>query len=214
MLHRKLDEGTVRLRMNGVEINNNTQAKYLGVTRTAQGTATNANTKRIKAGSAMLSQMKERGIHCGRILLRTVLKIWQTFILPKASYGLHLVQLDEDVKNHWRGLEKSLIITTLGCFSKRTRKRLRSIAHLTTPEQLRALRMTSLKKRIQKRREALSEQDAAQRDPERLETVLKTLKISTPLTRNDVERSHRTEEEKRVRKMPDSRHGKIPPYYR
>lgn len=56
----------------------------------------------------------------------------------------------------------------------------------------------------------MTKQDSAQSDPERLKTVLKTLHISTPPTRIDVELSLRREKKINLRKLQEVRHGKIP----
>lgn len=57
----------------------------------------------------------------------TLMGIWNRFVLPKVTYKIHLVTVTPKLTQAWKGMEKAILATTLGCFSEKYRAHLRVI---------------------------------------------------------------------------------------
>lgn len=65
--------------------------EYLGITATAAGTAHGTNIKRIKSAALAIHKLRNRGVHNGVVNSQRLLEIWNTHVMPRATYGLHVV---------------------------------------------------------------------------------------------------------------------------
>lgn len=66
--------------------------------------------------------------------------LWKTLVLPKVKYGLHPVHIAVELRRKWPELEKAVMVTGNACFSEKTRKRLTTIARITSIEHLKRYR--------------------------------------------------------------------------
>lgn len=127
--------------LSGQQVENRIEADYLGVTATATGTSHVKCIKRIKKATAFLHQPRGNGIHHGTMTTNSMLAIWRTHILPAATYGLHLVPHHNEQTKAWSTMEKSMMVMVMGCFSEKTRPRLRTVAKALTLRQQREIQM-------------------------------------------------------------------------
>lgn len=196
--------------MNGEELELRSEAKYLGISATANGTGSGTNIKRLRAASRLLQMMKRKGLHSGTTPTNTILKIWQTYVLPKCTYGVHLVPLDEDMKKEWNMTEQTLMVMAMGCFSPRTRKRLRQIGNILSLEEQRKVSMTSLQKRISEGSAPQREPTTTQRDTEKFREVRNILEYNATCTKNDIQVERQQDEARRIRRLPKITLAKAP----
>lgn len=80
-----------------------------------------------------------------------LLRIWDMFIILKATYGIHLVPLSDELQELWENLEKHLLVNTMGCYSGRHRTRLRMVGRMFKHPQIREARTTALQQCVARR---------------------------------------------------------------
>lgn len=110
-----------KLELAGVKMDNSEQTEYLAVTATTLGTGDEATHNRISKTMRMAQALRREGIHYGSLDSNLLLRVWETHVLPKATYGLHLCSKTDRVVERWQALEKCMIITALGCFTEKNR---------------------------------------------------------------------------------------------
>lgn len=137
----------------GQKISSGRRTDYLGLTATASGTAADATIRRIHVAMGLAMALRNAGVHSGTVTTATLIEVSETFILPKATHGIHLVPCTRQVQDKWDGMENMLMINTMGCFSGRNSERLRTVSRMPILQQVIALRMTSLQRRVTKRSE-------------------------------------------------------------
>lgn len=106
VLWRGCTRSTPHLMMNGQIIKNDSQAEYLGISVDAAGTKAAANAKRLKGTTALLHTLKRNGVHGETVTTHTLLQIWSTYILPRATYSLHLVPQSAELEKECESLKK------------------------------------------------------------------------------------------------------------
>lgn len=197
--------------MNIRKIDNDSEAEYPGISASAGGTTSKANAKRLKGAVAMLHILKRHGIHSGTATSYLLLRIWNTCILPKATYGLHLVPRSNELKSDWSQLEKIMMVNILGCFSEKTRDRLRTVSRQLSLTEQREVQMSSLKKRLIRRSREVCTTDTAGEDPHRLDTARADLGYSTIRNKQNLYEQWEMQERKRVRRLPTLTVSKLVP---
>lgn len=198
------------LEIGGQSIKNSTRAEYLGITATASGTAEDSTVERIKKAKKIAASLKQAGIHYGKATTDTLLRIWDMFVIPKATYGIHLVPLTEEIVKEWESLERLWMISTMGCYSGRTRNRLRTIGRIPTVSQVREMRMTALQQRITLRA-TTDQSEAAKTDRQGAIIAKALLKIKRRLDNKKLREAWEQEETRRKRKLPKMTMQKWPP---
>lgn len=87
------------------------------------------------------------GIHGGSLTRATLIKLWKTFLFPNATYVVQLTREKTDMESRWEALEKIMLPSTIGCYSKRHKNQLLDIAKMPTVTQQREIAMTVLERR-------------------------------------------------------------------
>lgn len=108
-------------------------------------------------------------------------------------------------------MEKTIMTRMMGCFSEKTRGRLRTISGLLTLPQQRMIQMESLQNRVATRAKDAKNWDAAQKDPGRLNDAKKALGYTALSSRMDIHKEWSMAEKKRVRRLPATGKGKLVP---
>lgn len=121
------------------EICNRKQADYLGVTKTTSKTAADATIRRIHNAKGMEMALRNAGVQSKTVTTVTLIRVWETFILPETANGIHLAPCTRQVQGKWDDMEKLLRINTMSCFSGRNRERLRAVSRMPTLQQVREL---------------------------------------------------------------------------
>lgn len=153
-----------QLSTSGHIIKNDKQAEYLGISASVGGTTSTASFKRIKEATAMLHILKRKWVHSGATTSQSLLQMWNTYVLTKATYGLHLVPCSTELENEWSKLDKITMINFLGCFSENFIKRLRPISRQLSLSEQREVQMASLESRITRRSKEVDLDDSARGD--------------------------------------------------
>lgn len=203
-------EQAPQLKISGREIKNSTKAEYLGITATAKGTAPDATIRRIGNAVKMAMGLRNAGIHFGKATTTTLIRIWETLIVPRAAYGVHLVPLTNELKEKWDQLERLMLINTMGCFSPKNRERLRTVGRVLSLTQTREVRMTALQGRILQRGNTNKDQ-AAKVDIQNARVAKQRLHIIQNLDRKLVWVKWRDGEKRRKRRLPELPKNKRPP---
>lgn len=199
------------LKLAGSEVGTANKAEYLGVSIDARGTLADTNIRRIESAIKMSYALGRAGIQCGKVITATMLEIWETLILPKATYAVHLVPKTEQMVKKWDELEKTMLVSTTGCYSSRHKARLLQIVKWPTLQQRREVAMTALQKRIQRYRTAAKEEGEAKRDTERVHKARRVLQNMGSLQRVDVLQKWVRDDQHRKRKLPTSQTYRKPP---
>lgn len=190
--------------INGERLQTCDGATYLGITATPDRTGTKANIKKIKAGMGALNTIKSKGLHNFKVNAITILKIWSRFIMPRVTYGIHLIPMDRKMEMAWLKLEMVLMIVALGCFEEQNSNGLCRISELLILYQLSARRINSFKCRIDKREEGLGADISVNPDPGKLLTTAVWLNIPSDCTRKEIKKMSEHDETPKKRKLPDT----------
>lgn len=156
---------------NRQQIKNEMNAEYSGVTATEMGTGHNTGVTRIRKATAILYSLIKGGLHLGAVNMRDLLKNSKTYALPVATFGIHFIPLHDSLRTEWDDMERIMMIEMMGCFSVKTKRRLRAIAGLRKLVQQREMKMASLQKWIVQRAKGTKEGDAAEKNPDRADTA-------------------------------------------
>lgn len=87
--------------MGGNPISQKESAEYLGVMAKSTGTNDKRSAARINTAKIFLTQMTRSGIKKETFNIICMSRLCKTFIIPKASYAIHLTELDEKTKKQW-----------------------------------------------------------------------------------------------------------------
>lgn len=111
----------------------------------------------------------------------------------------------------WADVEKTVMVTVIGCFPEKTRKRLGTIARMPTMEQLQEIQMHSLQEPLAKRPTQSSQNNLTQTDPERLAFVKSELRYTEIRGKSRLPKQWKEGEKNRVRKLPWAQNGGLAP---
>lgn len=165
--------------------------------------------ERLKAADTVMHMRRRNGLHSGNVNTATILMPWKSLVLPKVKYGLHLVPMCEVVRKIWAEVKKTVMVTAIGCFSEKMRKRLRTLAGILTSDQIQDMQMYSLRERLAKRSTELSQDAPAQADPKRLAFAQGALRYSQVRGKSKLLEQWQKEEKHRARKLPWARYGAL-----
>lgn len=130
---------------------NFTEALYLGLSTTADGTTENRNVRRIKSALRLSHAVKKGRVHSDAVSSATSTKVREMRSLSRAAYRKHLLPKTAALLKYWYYLERATVYTTLGCFSGRIRVRLRTICRIMTLQESHARNISALQKRVLQR---------------------------------------------------------------
>lgn len=199
------------LRLNSEPIQDATEAKYLGVTARAYGTGETENIARIKKTISSLIVLKRKGIHAGRIRSSQLIGVWNTCFRPQATHGVHLVPLTGELQKQWDIMEKITMINLLGCFSEKTRGRLRRIGRQQSLQETRITQMHALQERVQKRDIDISRKAQNLSDKGNLNNTYQTLKFQHVYGTREMYDKWESLELQRIGKLPKNLRLRTPP---
>lgn len=97
------------------------EAEYLGFTAVAAKTKYTKNAENVEKAISALHLLKNNEAYSGKFTAHTLLKIWQTYNLPRMPFGLHLVLIHGELKHASGVISKTMMATTTGCLSERMR---------------------------------------------------------------------------------------------
>lgn len=139
------DPRTFKLAGNTLE--QTTKQGYLGATASPTELEPKAAKHKTKEAVKLAQALRRLGIHCGSLTTATRIRLWETFLLPKAAYAIHLTRSTMELQKEWETLEKTLLIGTTGCYLHRNKHRLLSIAKILILAQRRGIAMTVLEEK-------------------------------------------------------------------
>lgn len=120
------------MELSGRQVAMKTELEYLGIMASATGTTHTKEAERVKKATSALLLLRNNRVHSGTVNTHTLLGIWKTYILPRVSYGLHLVPMHNELKDASDAMKETMMITKMRCFSERTRPRLRTVTRALT----------------------------------------------------------------------------------
>lgn len=149
------------------------------------------------------------GLHSGRINSNKLLKLWNALGLRKVKCEPHLVPVQPELAKAWVQFEKALLITLLGCFSERTRNRLRIISRIPRMEYLRESQLHSLQTLISKWVNHVSREGTTQIDLEISVTARHAFNYKSVKNKSYFFKTWRDIENNRVRKLRCTQKGAL-----
>lgn len=188
--------------ISGQQIQNHKQETYLVVTATADGTGVEATIERIENTTKSVIAVKRAGTHPGTTNTSLLIGIWETIIITRATYGIHLVPQSNRLEEKWGNPEKLLLVNTMGCYSNRHRERVLNVGKTLTLPQLKGTMMTALQGRIGLRAKKTTD-GAAKRGLTGLLAARKAWGIERNLDKKTVQTKWTATEARRRRRVPE-----------
>lgn len=190
-------------RLNEHTIQTLESAEYLGVTASWKGVEPDKSIRRITQAKKIAIRLYRHGIHERSFNNRTMIRIVKTFIMPKATYGLHLTDFPPTLQRAWGKLHHSAITAALGWYSQGRDKTMRTITQLPTLLQLIATRQAGMEERLKKRATSPGADYLSKEDPTMFPKLRNAQQPEIPkLTKTAQEKGWITAARTRARKIP------------
>lgn len=210
ILTRPEKQKSTKLRLADSILATKTKTTYLGIEAAWNGVVDDKQTERIRKATSCLHALNRCGINTNRFNSVTISKVCKTFVIPKATYGIHLAQLKQETKDQWETLEKRIIQATLGWHTERRKPRLRAIARITSLDETVGMLMESLMKRLEERARRNTDDEEATQDVQRIKKMIAEIPNRKNTTRTEINNIWKAANERSRRKLPPNRRKWIP----
>lgn len=178
------------------------EAQYLGASVTAREVTDSQNIVRTWKATKVAYMLQEAGVNSQAMSMGALTTVVKTVVLSTAGYAIHLVRKTETLKKAWINLEKSIASIIFGGASETQLNTIRILYRFQTLEEMMALRLEGLLRRIQTRAKARRNDKSAQDDPKTLRVTRTHIAANSTITRKEFSEMFELRCGNRARKIP------------